>query len=229
MNQTQYRLRNLLKTPFMIAGLALSLAACSAEESAPAANDSTPSEVAPITELAPFMDDLVMGEKDAPITIIEYASMTCAACGFFHNVVLPDIKKNYVDTGKVRFVFREYPLDNSALQAAMMARCTGEANYYNAIDRLFKSQQDWINYNSTRATTGNLQDIGEEFGLSDDQFDACMEDESLQLRITAKSSQGQARYKITGTPGVVINGELLGGFDYKSISERLDQLLLQAN
>ena len=115
MTNTLYSTVLRFKGPLLATGLVLGLAACSADDSAAESAEQTAiPDVAPITELNPFLGEKVLGSPDATVTVIEYASLTCHACGNFHNYILPDLQKNYIDTGKIQFVFREYPLDRYA-------------------------------------------------------------------------------------------------------------------
>ncbi|MDF1720482.1 MAG: DsbA family protein [Minwuia sp.] len=167
--------------------------------------------------------DMVLGDPDAPVEVIEYASMTCPHCRRFHEEVYPALKKEWVDTGKVRFVFREFPLDRYALQASMLARCGGEQKFFGFIDLLFKQQASWTSASDPAAA---LRQIGLLGGISSDAFDACMADESLVDSILATRLDGHQRMKVSGTPSVYVNGEKVGDpMDYADISSRIRSAL----
>lgn len=167
--------------------------------------------------------DMVLGDPDAPVEVIEYASMTCPHCRRFHDEVYPALKKDWVDTGKVRFVFREFPLDRYALQASMLARCGGEQKFFGFIDLLFKQQPNWTSASDPGAA---LRQIGLLGGVSGEAFDACMADESLVDMILATRLDGHQRMKVAGTPSVYVNGEKVGDpMDYADISDRIRSAL----
>lgn len=143
-----------------------------------------------------------IGSVDAPIKIIEYASMTCSHCAHFHNDVLPELKSKYVDTGKVYIEFQEFPLDDAALKATITARCLPEDKYEGFIALLFKTQDHWargINYMTALRQNAKLA------GMSDATFDACHADEKLKLAIADWMQQAQEKWSINSTPTFVVN------------------------
>lgn len=167
--------------------------------------------------------DMVLGDPDAPVEVIEYASMTCPHCRRFHEEIYPKLKKEFVDTGKVRFVFREFPLDRYALQASMLARCGGEQKFFGFIDLLFQQQPNWT---SASDPTAALRQIGVLGGISAEAFDACMADESLVDMLLATRLDGHQRMKVSGTPSVYVNGEKFdGGLDFEALSDRIESAL----
>ena len=167
--------------------------------------------------------DMILGNADAPVEVIEYASMTCPHCRRFHEEVYPKLKSEFVDTGKVRFVFREFPLDRYALQASMLARCGGEQKFFGFIDLLFDQQPNWT---SASDPTAALRQIGMLGGVSAEAFDACMADESLVDMILATRLDGHQRMKVSGTPSVYVNGEKFdGGLDFEALSDRIESAL----
>lgn len=163
--------------------------------------------------------DMALGSPDAPVTIIEYASMTCPHCASFHERIYPGLKEQFVDTGKARYVFREFPLDGLAYRASLLARCAGEDRFFGLIDLLFKTQQRWAR--AADPVTA-LAQIGAMGGVSREQFDSCMQDPALQQLILEKSKEGQDVFNVRATPSLVINGETVSG----GVSlERLAQLI----
>lgn len=167
--------------------------------------------------------DMVLGDPDAPVEVIEYASMTCPHCRRFHEEIYPKLKKEFVDTGKVRFVFREFPLDRYALQASMLARCGGKQKFFGFIDLLFQQQPNWT---SASDPTAALRQIGVLGGVSSEAFDACMADESLVDMILATRLDGHQRMKVSGTPSVYVNGEKFGGgLDFEALADRIESAL----
>src|SRR5580692_899221 len=130
------------------------------------------------------LPDMALGPANAAVTITEYASMTCPHCAAFTENVFPKIKSEYIDTGKVRYVFREFPLDIKAAAGSMLARCIAKgdaAKYFAVTDLLFRSQNDWVMKN----TTETLTRIGKQAGLSEQDVEACLKDQSLLDQISA--------------------------------------------
>src|SRR6478736_9552410 len=156
------------------------------------------------------LPDMALGPKDAAVTITEYASMTCPHCAAFNEQVFPQIKKEYIDTGKVRYVFREFPLDIKAAAGSMLSRCiaNGDAQKYFAVtDMLFRSQNDWVMKN----TQETLTRIGKQAGLSQQQVEACLKDQALLDKIAADQKYAVDVLKVNSTPTFFINGEVIKG------------------
>ena len=171
--------------------------------SAPATEDeaAAPSEPVEI-DIAAATSTRAIGNPDAPIKIIEYASMTCSHCGAFHNDVLPVLKEKYIDTGKVYFEFREFPLNDPALKATLTARCLPEEQYYEFVSVLFKSQGQWdagLDYMKALRQNAKLA------GMSDATFDACHAEPMLKLKIAENMQEAKDKWKISATPTFVIN------------------------
>lgn len=150
-------------------------------------------------------DDMVLGSADAPITMIEYASMTCSHCARFHTTILPDIKRDYVDKGLVRLVFREYPLDPVAMAGSVVARCLPKSQYFDFIDVLFRNQKVWAYVDNPRE---GIVEISKRAGLSREQVTACLSNEAEINRINQVRRDAIARYEINATPTFVINGKV---------------------
>ena len=151
-----------------------------------------------------------IGSKDAPIKIVEYASLTCSHCAHFHNDVLPELKTKYIDTGKVYFEFREFPLNDPALKGALTARCLPEDKYEGFIALLFKTQEHWaggLDYTAALKQNAKLA------GMSDATFDSCLSDPKLKEKMAELMQQGQDKWKINATPTFVINdgAEIISG------------------
>lgn len=152
--------------------------------------------------------EMALGDPEAPVKILEFASMTCPHCATFHRDTFPALKRDYIDTGKVYFVFRDFPLDRYALQASMLARCAGKERYFGFIDVLFEQQSSW-----SRASdpTQALARIGKLGGIGSKAFEACMADQELQDQILRSRLDGSREYEITSTPSFVINGNVHAG------------------
>ena len=155
----------------------------------------------------PELPDLVMGSPDAKVTIVEYASMTCGHCKQFHTKVLPDLKTKYVDTGKVRLVFREFPLDPRAFAASMLARCAGGDKTLPLISALFETQADWAFVKEN--PTPKLFEIAKQAGFTQESFDKCLTDQALLDKLTAIRTRAAETFGVNATPTFYINGKKL--------------------
>jgi protein-disulfide isomerase len=148
--------------------------------------------------------DHVLGKADAPITIIEYASLTCPHCAEFNKEVLPELKTKYIETGKAKLIYRDFPLDQWALRASVLARCAPSDKYFGFVDVLFQNQVTWATAKDPMAA---LEKIGMLGGVSSAQFSACMQDKKLQDAVLAQSLQGQKEFDVQGTPTIIVNGK----------------------
>lgn len=180
---------------------------------------------APATAPLPEVPDMVIGNADAPVTIIEYASYTCPHCANFHETVFKDLKKDYIDTGKVKFVYREVYFDRYGLWAAMMARCGGETRYFGINGMLFEQQKVWAASEDPTVTVENLKKIGRTAGMDDATIDACMQDAVMAQALVAKYDENQKKDQIEGTPTLIINGEKHGNMSYEDLKAILDEKL----
>ncbi|MGQ0456409.1 MAG: DsbA family protein [Hyphomicrobium sp.] len=167
-----------------------------------------PAEV-PVDELMKPMDlsDVALGPADAKVTVVEYASMTCGHCANFATKVFPDFKTKYIDSNKVRFILREFPLDNLAAAASMLARCAGGDKTLPMIETLYAKQADWA------FTNGNpvpkLFDIAKQAGFTQESFDKCLTDQKLLDQITAQRTRASETFGVSSTPTFFINGKRL--------------------
>ena len=152
--------------------------------------------------------DMALGKADAPVTVIEYASMTCPHCARFHAETFKAFKEKYVDTGKVRMIFREFPFDGLALRASMLARCAGPERYFPMLDVLFQQQRQWT---GAKDPVAALAQIGRLGGVSQEKFEACMKSEELSNAIVQNRLEGQQKHGVESTPTFVIDGEKLTG------------------
>ena len=156
------------------------------------------------------LPDMALGPADAPVTIVEYASMTCPHCASFTENVFPKIKSTYIDTNKIRFVFREFPLDFKAAAGSMLARCIAKddsGKYFAAIDMLFRQQGDWVLKN----TTDTFMRIGKQAGLSQQAIETCLKDQALLDKLSADQKYAADVLKVNSTPTFFVNGEMLKG------------------
>ena len=181
------------------------------------------------------LQDIIVGEADAPLTLIEYASWTCAACLDFHTRIMPDIKTNYIDTGKVKLIFREFPTAPANLSVAgfVIARCAGVNNYTDVVDELFSRQSAFITLarNGDQVTEA-LKQVARNHGIADDAaYDACMQAAENRDAIRASIAAGRA-IEVTGTPTFILNGTTVPAsahISVESFSEVLDTALATAN
>ena len=173
------------------------------------------------------LPDLVLGKADAPVTIIEYASMTCPHCAHFHKTTYPALKTKYIDTGKVKFIFREFPLDELAVAASMLARCGGKDDSAKAmalIDVLFASQDKWASSRTNPVPI--LQQIARQAGFTEKTFDECLKDQTLYNNIMAMRERGTKEYKVESTPTLFVNGKMLkGGATIEELEKAIEPLL----
>jgi protein-disulfide isomerase len=187
---------------------ALGLAAALTGLSAPLAFAQTVSN-ADLMKAGP-LPEMVLGAENAPVTIVEYASMTCSHCATFHVQTYPKLKQQYIDTGKVRFIFREFPLDALAAGAFMLARCgAGNENkdrYFALVDTLFHQQKEWV----VQKPLPPLQRIAKQAGITDQAFEQCLANQELLTGIEQVRQQGE-KLGVSSTPTFFINGKIQRG------------------
>src|ERR1700726_3390438 len=171
------------------------------------------------------LPDMALGPANASVTITEFASMTCPHCAAFNADVFPKIKAAYIDTGKVRYVFREFPLDIKAAAGSMLSRCIAKDNaakYFAVTDMLFRQQNDWVLKN----TTETLTRIGKQAGLSQQQVEACLKDQALLDKIAADQKYASEVLKVDSTPTFFLNGEKIKGeTSFEEFDKRIKALL----
>ncbi len=171
------------------------------------------------------LPDMALGPQNAAVTVTEFASMTCPHCAAFNEQVFPKIKTAYIDTGKIRYIFREFPLDIKAAAGSMLARCIANgdaAKYFAVSDLLFRSQADWV----TKNTAETLERIGKQAGLSQQQVEACLKDQALLDKISADQKYASEVLKVDSTPTFFINGEKIKGeTSFEEFQKKIDPLL----
>lgn len=153
-------------------------------------------------------DDIVLGDPDAPVTVIEYASMTCPHCARFHANTLPELKEQYIETGKVKYIMRAFPLDNLAAAAFLLARCVDADKYYPFADMLFEKQSQWANADEP---LDELRQITKVAGFTEEKFNGCLRDQEALNYIQQVRDTGNQKYDIRSTPTLIINGQKLEG------------------
>jgi len=171
------------------------------------------------------LPDMALGPANASVTITEFASMTCPHCAAFNAEVFPKIKSAYIDTGKIRYIFREFPLDIKAAAGSMLARCIAKddaGKYFAVIDMLFKRQNEWAG----PTTMEPLRRIGKQAGLSQQQVEDCLKDQALSDKIAADQNYAADVLKVDSTPTFFVNGEKIKGeTSFEEFQKRIDPLL----
>jgi len=165
------------------------------------------------------MQDRVIGNAEAPITIIEYASLTCPHCANFHAETLPQIKKEWIETGKAKLIYRDFPLDKYAASASMIARCAPNDKYFIFLNAFFAQQKNWSRADDPVRVLTQLAGLG---GMSKDDVDACLANEELQDAILQMRLDGQMEYGINSTPSFVINGKMINNLPYEDFKDILE-------
>jgi len=166
--------------------------------------------------------DRIMGSPEAPITIIEYASLTCPHCADFHAETLPQIKKEWIDTGRAKLVYRDFPTSPVALAvyAAMVARCAPEDRYFSFLEVFFEQQRNWTSNPDPMKALAQLARLG---GMSQADFDACTQNQELFQGIRERALDGQMEFEIESTPSFVVNGRVIrGGMSYADFKDVLE-------
>lgn len=155
-----------------------------------------------------FPDDRILGASEAPITIIEYSSLTCPHCATLHAGALPRIKETWIADGRAKLVFRHFPLDGLALRAAAVANCVEGERFFGFLDLLFQGQQKWARSPDPLGALGQYARLA---GLSQERFDSCVNDKTEMDRILRRAQDGQQTYKVQSTPTLIVNGRKVEG------------------
>lgn len=176
------------------------------------------------SDLVLYPDDMIIGKPDAPLTVIEYASLTCPHCANFHEQHLPVIRAKYIDTGKVRLVYRNFFWDKAALDAATLATCAGPEKYFAFISVLFQQQNTWA---KSKDHLLELKKIGKFGGVSESQFDSCLKDSKIIDTLLERRKEGTEKYQVDSTPTFILNGKKLDshGMTPEEFASFVDPLL----
>jgi len=166
--------------------------------------------------------DFSIGSPDAPVKIIEYASFTCPHCANFHAAVFQDLKRDYIDTGKVHFTLREVYFDRYGLWAGMVARCGGDMRYYGITDMLFEQQADWAGSDDPMQVLANLRTIGVAAGLEGTAIDACLNDQTMAEALVTQFETNMKADAVKGTPTLFVNGTMLSNLTYDDLKAVVD-------
>lgn len=192
---------------------------------------------------AGFLDyDMVIGDVNAPVEMIEYASFTCNHCATFHNDVLPRIKEKYVDTGKVKIIIRSYMLNRVDANISQLTRCVSEKRFFAFNDILFNRQQNWYNVPEymrlaklhgeeqagqmfTEIVRQEINKIARQVGMNQKKIDACGSNEEIGKYLFAIQSEANEKYKVAATPTIIVNGKITLGNDYRSVEKAIEEAL----
>jgi protein-disulfide isomerase len=182
-----------------------------------AAHAETPAEPASVVEM-------VLGSNDAPITVVEYASFTCPHCANFHATVMPSLKAEYIETGKVKFIYRDVYFDRFGLWASMVARCE-PTRFFGVSDMLYSQQKDWIAGGDPALIADNLRKIGKVAGLTEEQLNTCLTDGAKAEALVAWWEANSTADEINSTPSLIIDGEKHSNMSFADLKAILDKKL----
>ena len=171
------------------------------------------------------IEEMVIGDPDAPLTIIEYASFTCPHCASFHENTYRDLKKNYIDTGKIKFIFREVYFDKYGIWASMIARCAGPKKFFGLTDMLLSSQRTWARAGDDLAIVNELSKIARLAGMEEEQIQSCLRDGDKIKALVAWYKENATADGVRSTPSFMIDGQLYSNMDYTEFSKILDEKL----
>ncbi len=169
--------------------------------------------------------EMTLGDPDAPVTLIEYASLTCPHCANFHAAVLPEIKAAYIDTGKLRLVYREVYFDRPSLWAAMIARCAGADRYFGVLDLLFRDQAVWSGATDALGVVDGLYAIGRQAGMTDADMEACLQDDAFAQELVATFQKNAAADGVEATPSFILDGEKLSNLPWPEFQAKIEEKL----
>ena len=169
--------------------------------------------------------DMVKGNSDAKVTIVEYASFTCPHCATFHKEIFPQLREQYIDTGKVKFIYREVYFDAPGLWGGLLARCVGPEKYFGIVDLLYKKQSKWASGSTEKEILNELFSIGRQVGMEDEQINKCMQNKEKSLKMIDAYLENSKIDKITSTPSLVINGKLLKPNNFGDLAVEIDTIL----
>jgi len=172
------------------------------------------------------LSDKVLGKADAPVTIQAFESLTCPHCAAFEKETMPEIKKEYIDTGKVKLVYNDYPLDGRALLASMVARCTGNGRFFGMVAILFSTQETWAHAKTPEEFLGALNKIARQGGLTDDEFTACTKNQDLFNGIRERQATADKKFGIDSTPTFLIGDKrIVGSQPFAEFKKIIDPML----
>lgn len=168
------------------------------------------------------IQDMVLGNPDAAVTVVEYASFTCPHCATFHNTNFKQLKADYIDTGKIKFVYREVYFDRPGLWASMIARCGGQERFFGITDLIYKGQSEWARAGEPAAIVDELRKIGRLAGLDNDALESCLQDATMAQTLVAWWEENGQRDDISSTPSFMINGTKHSNMPYAEMKSLID-------
>ncbi|MEL7280075.1 MAG: DsbA family protein [Pseudomonadota bacterium] len=166
--------------------------------------------------------EMTLGDENAPITFIEYASFTCPHCARFHQNQFKELKADFIDTGKVRFIHRDVYFDKYGLWASMVARCGGPERFFGITDMIYAEQREWIGDGQDAGVAERLRKIGKVAGLTQDELDACLSDRNHAQALVAAYQENSAADDVTSTPTLIINGKKYDNMAYPELKEIIE-------
>ena len=166
--------------------------------------------------------EMALGDENAPVTFIEYASFTCPHCARFHQSQFKDLKADFIDTGKVRFIHRDVYFDKFGLWASMVARCGGQDRFFGITDMIYEEQRDWIGDGTDAGVADRLRTIGKKAGLTPDELDACLSDRDHAQALVAVYQENSATDQVTSTPTLIIDGKKYQNMAYPELKEIIE-------
>jgi protein-disulfide isomerase len=179
----------------------------------------TPTPTAQLPTMSLMLSEKALGSATAPVTMIEYSSLGCSHCADFHSTTLSQLKSAYIDTGRVRFVYRDYPIGDAALAASMVARCSGDA-YFTTLDALFRAQTSWAYASDYKSA---LKNVVAGLGMSSSVVDTCLASTELRNGVLAMRDAGYQTHGVNATPTFIINGQIvLGPYPYAYFAAIID-------
>lgn len=176
---------------------------------------------------AVVLEEMSIGAEDAPITMVEYASFTCPHCANFHSDVLPLIKESYIDTGKVRMIYRGIYFDRLGLWADMLARCGGADRYFGLTSMIYEKQSEWTSADSAAGVVDNLYAIGRLAGMNQTDMETCMQDNATAQAMVKSSTENAEADGVNSTPTFVINGQTMSNMPYADFVAEFDRILAE--
>jgi len=172
------------------------------------------------------LGDRVLGDANAKVTLIEYASATCPHCADFHVNILPQLKTEYIETGKVKFIFREFPLDPLALGVFMLTRCLPEEKFFDMTNEFFRTQETWARAQNPTVEITKMMTAA---GMDKETFDACIKNDKLAQSMVEYSQQSGKDFSIKGTPAVFVDGEPIRDLkDISKVRQAIDSAINQS-
>ena len=169
---------------------------------------------------------IVLGNDQAPIKIKIFSSLTCPHCANFHIKVVPELKKEYIDSGKAQIIFIDFPLDEAAFNAAKLLHCSDKEKQMKFLDIIYETQNKWVNGSNINDINNNLKKIVKNLGISSTQFNKCLNDDAVGDKILNGRIDGQKKYSINATPTIIINEKKYeGSTTFKGIKKKIEKLI----